>query len=68
MIERLVVEVRDVLYKKLMMVYVDSQGQVNATQVPGIDWNTMVDNTGENRIGWSFSKDEKRRLEVDGTW
>ena len=68
MIRGLIGEARDVLYKELMMVDVDSQGQVDATQVPGIDWDTMVDNPSENRVGWSFLDDERSRFEVDGKW
>ena len=68
MIRGLVGEARDVLYKELIMVDVDSQGQVDATQVPGIDWDTMVDNPSENRVGWSFLDDERSRFEVDGKW
>jgi hypothetical protein len=51
MIEGLIGEIRDVLYKKLMMVDVDWKGQIDATQVPGINSNTMVDNPWENRVG-----------------
>ena len=58
MIRGLVGEARDVLYKELMMVDMDSQGQVDATQVPGIDWDTMVDNPSESRVGWSFDDDD----------
>ena len=68
MIRGLVGEARDVLYKELMMVDMDSQGQVDATQVPGIDWDTMVDNPSESRVGWSFLDDERSRFEVDGKW
>jgi hypothetical protein len=59
---------REVLYKDLMLLDVDSQGQVDSTQVPGIDWDTMVDNPTENRVGWSFLDDERSRFEVDGKW
>ncbi|KFZ17941.1 hypothetical protein V501_01471, partial [Pseudogymnoascus sp. VKM F-4519 (FW-2642)] len=68
MMRGLVDEARAVLYKELMMVDVDSQGQVDATQVPGIDWDMMVDNPSENRVGWSFLDDERNRFEVDGKW
>ena len=68
MMRGLVGEARDVLYKELMMVDVDSQGHVDATQVPGIDWDTMVDNPSESRVGWSFLDDERSRFEVDGKW
>jgi hypothetical protein len=68
MIHGVISEARAVLYEELMMVDVDSQGQVDVTQVPGIDWDTMVDNPSENRVGWSFLDDERSRFEVDGKW
>jgi len=68
MVHGLVDEARAVLYKELMMVDVSSQGTVDATQVPGIDWDTMVDNPSENRVGWSFLDDERSRFKVDGKW
>jgi hypothetical protein len=51
MIRGLVGEAREVLYRALIIVDMDSQGQVDATQVPGIDWDTMVDNPSESRVG-----------------
>ena len=51
MIRGLVGEAREVLYKELMMVDMDSQGQVDATQIPSLDWDTMVDNPSESRVG-----------------
>jgi superfamily II DNA helicase RecQ len=68
MIHGVVSEARAVLYQELMMVDVDSQGQVDAAQVPGINWDTMADNPSENRVGWSFLDDERSRFEVDGQW
>jgi superfamily II DNA helicase RecQ len=68
MICGLVSEAREVLYKELMMVDMDAQGQVDATQIPSIDWDTMVDNPSESRVGWSFLDDERSRFEVDGKW
>jgi hypothetical protein len=68
MVHGLVREAREVLFKDLMLVDMDSQGQVDSTQVPGIDWDNMVDNPTENRVGWSFLDDERNRFEVDGKW
>jgi hypothetical protein len=68
MVHGLVDEARAVLYQELMMVDVSSQGTADATQVPGIDWDTMVDNPSENRVGWSFLDDERSRFKVDGKW
>jgi superfamily II DNA helicase RecQ len=68
MMHGLVREAREVLFKELMFVDVDSKGHVDATQAPGIDWETMVDNPTENRVGWSFLDDERNRFPVDGKW
>jgi RecQ family ATP-dependent DNA helicase len=68
MVHGLVREAREVLFKDLMLVDMDSQGQVDSAQVPGIDWDNMVDNPTENRVGWSFLDDERNRFEVDGKW
>ena len=68
MIRGLIDRGQTVLYIELMMVDVDSQGQVDATQVLGIDQDTMVDNLLENRVGQSFLDNEQSRFEVDGKW
>jgi superfamily II DNA helicase RecQ len=68
MVHGLVREARELLFRDLMLVDMDSQGQVESTQVPGIDWDNMVDNPTENRVGWSFLDDERNRFEVDGKW
>ncbi|KAG4427745.1 hypothetical protein IFR05_016773 [Cadophora sp. M221] len=68
MVHGLVREAREVLFKDLMLVDMNSQRQVDSTQMPGIDWNTMVDNPTESRVGWSFLDDERSRFEVDGKW
>ena len=41
---------------------VDADGQ------PAIDWESMVDNLVESRVGWSFLDDECTRFAVDGQW
>ncbi|KAG9241064.1 hypothetical protein BJ878DRAFT_428921, partial [Calycina marina] len=61
LIHGLVKEAREVLYKDLLLVDQDSQGHVDPTQVPGIDWDTIVDNPSESRVGWSFLDDERSR-------
>ena len=68
MVHGLVREAREVLFKDLMLVDIDSQGQVDSIQVPGIDWDNMVDNPTENRVGWSFLDDDRNRFQVDGKW
>jgi len=35
---------------------------------PAIDWESMVDNPSESRVGWSFLDDERTKFAVDGQW
>jgi len=37
-------------------------------QKPNIDWESMVDNPTESRVGWSFLDDERTKFAVDGQW
>jgi hypothetical protein len=50
-IHRVISEAWAVLYEELIIVDVDSQGQVDITQVPGINWDTIVNNPSENQVG-----------------
>src|SRR5271168_4143325 len=50
MVHGLVDEARKELFTKLMMVDV---------QKTAIDWESMVDNPAESRVGWSFLDDER---------
>ena len=68
MIHGLVGEAQDELFGKLMMVDIDSEHQVDPTQVPAIHWDSMVDNPTESRVGWSFLDDERNKFDVDGQW
>ena len=56
---RLVEEAKKLLFNELMMA--DSQK-------PAIDWESMVDNPTESRVGWSFLDDERTKWAVDGQW
>ena len=40
----------------------------NTGQAPAIDWESMVDNPTESRVGWSFLDDERTKFAVDGQW
>ena len=35
-------------------------------QKPNIDWESMVDNPTESRVGWSFLDDKRTKFVVDG--
>ncbi|KFY68109.1 hypothetical protein V496_01286 [Pseudogymnoascus sp. VKM F-4515 (FW-2607)] len=38
------------------------------TDAPPIDWDHIVDNPSESRVGWSFLDDDRSRFAVDGQW
>ncbi len=63
-----VAKARHILMTELMMIDVDSTGEVNEGQVPPIDWSQVYDNMAETRVGWSFLDDSRSRFSVDGQW
>ena len=64
----LVEEAREELFKKLIMVGMNQDGEVEAKQVPPIDWAHLRDQPSEIRVGWLFLNDERSRFAVDGQW
>ena len=61
MIHGLVETTRMELRKELLLLDVDEDGRVadGATQVPVIEWDSLVDNPAEMRSGWNFFKDKR---------
>jgi hypothetical protein len=68
MVHGLVAEAREVLFSKLMMVRMNGEGEIDPQQVPTINWDQLVDQPSESRIGWSFLDDERNQFAVDGKW
>ena len=66
LVHGLVEEARKELFTELMMVDRNADGQ--GQQAPVIDWESMVDNPSESRVGWSFLDDERTKFAVDGQW
>ena len=62
MIYRLVKEVREELFEKLMMVRISADQEVDIKQVLPIYWDKMVDQPLETRVGWSFLDDEQNQF------
>jgi hypothetical protein len=60
MVHGLVEEARKELFTNLIM--------VDRPQAPAIDWESMVDNPTESRVGWSFLDDEWTKFAVDSQW
>src|SRR5579862_7705534 len=60
MVHGLVEEARKELFTNLII--------VDRPQAPAIDWESMVDNPTESRVGWSFLNDERTKFAVDGQW
>jgi RecQ family ATP-dependent DNA helicase len=68
MVYGLVGEAREVLFKKLMMVRVGVDQEVDMKQVPPIHWDRMVDQPSETRVGWSFLDDERNQFAACKQW
>ncbi|OBT40745.1 hypothetical protein VE00_09794 [Pseudogymnoascus sp. WSF 3629] len=68
MVQGLVQEAREELFGKLMMMDSSDGFASVPTDEPPIDWDHMVDNPSESRVGWSFLDDERSRFAVDGQW
>lgn len=68
MINIWIAKARHLLMAELMMIDVDTMGDINDGQVPPIFWSQMYDNMAETREGWSFLDDTRSRFSVDGKW
>jgi RecQ family ATP-dependent DNA helicase len=68
MVHGLVEEAKEVLFGKLMMVGLNSDGDVNSSQVPPIEWDKLVDQPSETRVGWSFLEDERNQFAACKQW
>ena len=66
MVQGLVVKARRRLITGLLKLQVDQYGEVPGQALPGIDWEHLYDNPAEQSIGWSFLKDIRNRLTVNG--
>ena len=53
---------------ELLMLPINAEGEVEAGQLPAIDWERLSDNASEERIGWSFLKDIQNKFSVEGQW
>ncbi|KAH5708161.1 hypothetical protein HBI18_241080 [Parastagonospora nodorum] len=63
MIHGTIVSTRHQMLKDLMLLQVDSEGAISATETPCpvIDWSRLVDNAAEKQVGWSFMKDPRNK-------
>ncbi|KAK5279582.1 hypothetical protein LTR40_007588 [Exophiala xenobiotica] len=68
MVHGLVVEAQEELFEKLMMVRMGANREVDMRQVPPIDWDRIVDQPSETRVGWSFLDDERNQFPVCKQW
>ena len=61
MVHGLVETTRRELRQDLLLLDMDDEGNVteDSAQVPGIDWDHLVDNPAERRVGWSFIEDPR---------
>ena len=67
MMHGLVQEARELLFNELMMVGIDREGEVGE-KYPPIDWDHIVDQLSETRVGWAFLEDERNQFAVDEKW
>jgi hypothetical protein len=68
MVFGLVSEAREVLFRKLIIVGLDTYRDVNTTQVLVIPWDLLVDQPSETKVGWSFLDDERNRFPACKQW
>jgi hypothetical protein len=68
MIHGLVGEAQEELFKKLMMVRISVDQEVDIKQVPPIHWDQMVDQPSETRVGWSFFDDKRNQFAACKQW
>ncbi|KAH5737485.1 hypothetical protein HBI18_067960 [Parastagonospora nodorum] len=63
MIHGTITSTRQQMLKDLMLLQVDSEGAIAATETPCpvIDWSRLVDNAAEKQVGWSFICDPRNR-------
>ncbi|KAH5617489.1 hypothetical protein HBI23_255720 [Parastagonospora nodorum] len=63
MIHGTIASTRHQMLKDLMLLQVDSEGAIAATETPCpvIDWSRLVDNAAEKQVGWSFMKDPRNQ-------
>jgi len=69
MIHGLVETTRMELRKELLLLGVDEDGRIanGATKLPGIEWDSLVDNPAEIKTGWNFFKHDMNTFGgVDG--
>jgi superfamily II DNA helicase RecQ len=69
MIHGLVQMARIQLLRELLLLSVDEEGRIGegTTPLPPVDWESLVDNPAELKLGWSFLKDARNTFGgVDG--
>ena len=64
----LVREAREELFEKLMVIKRGRDGEVDGKQVPPINWDKMVDQPSETKVGWSFLDDERNQFAACKQW
>lgn len=67
MVHGLVGEAKEELFQKLMMVGLSDEGEVDST-VPAIQWDTIIDQPSEARVGWSFLDDPRNQWPACKEW
>ena len=65
---RLVREVQEALFVKLMIVNIGADQEVDIKQVPLIHQDRMVDQPSETQVGWSFLDNERNQFTVCKQW
>ena len=66
MVQGLVAKARRRLITGLLKLQLDRYDEVKGQPLPAIDWEHLYDNPAEQSIGWSFLKDIRNRLTVNG--
>ncbi|KAL5371306.1 hypothetical protein DPSP01_014356 [Paraphaeosphaeria sporulosa] len=63
MIHGMIASARQQMMTDLMLLQVDGEGGValNTTACPAIDWERLVDNGAETKVGWSFMEDPRNK-------
>jgi hypothetical protein len=67
MVYGIVHEARELLFNDLMMVGINIDGEISE-KCPPIDWDNMVNQPSESRVGWSFLDDERNTFSVCKKW
>lgn len=68
MVYRLVAKAREILFRKLLMVRMNEDGEVDTRKVPPINWDQLVDNLAKTRVRWSFLDDKHNQFTVNRKW